>query len=260
MTVDGTALVTGGSAGIGAALADEFAAHGHDLVLVARGEDRLHEVADSLAADHGVETHVLVQDLSERDAAATLHRTTRDRDLRVDVLVNNAGIGVQGAFIENDLARERDVVQVNVATPAELTHRFGGEMAARGSGGILNVASSAAWFPGPYMASYYASKAYLKNFSEALAEELRPEGVTVTALCPGPVETEFQKRAGNMDTPLGSGDLQDVEAVAAAGYEGLQAGRAVVVPGWKYRALTRVSNVLPNAFTRKRAKDLNTPD
>jgi short-subunit dehydrogenase len=148
---------------------------------------------------------------------------------------------------------------VNVTTPTQLAHRYGGEMAERGHGGILNVTSTAAWFPGPFMATYYASKAYMKTFSEGIATELRPEGVTVTALCPGPIETEFQERAGNEDTPVGQGE-QEVEAVAAEGYEGLQAGKTVVVTGWKFKLLTRVSNVIPNRLTRTLAKDQNTPD
>lgn len=260
MTVDGTTLITGGSAGIGAALAEEFAANGHDLVLIARREEALRRVADRLAAEHGVETHVVAMDLASRAAAEELYEETTERGLRVDVLVNNVGIGTQGAFVENDLGRELDQLQLNVVTPTQLTHHYGGEMADRGAGGILNVSSTAAWFPGPYMAIYYASKAYLKSFSEAVAEELRPEGVTVTALCPGPVETEFQERAGNADTPLGSGEMQDVEAVAAAGYEGFQAGDEVVVTGWRYELLTKLSNVLPNSYTRKQARDLNTTD
>ena len=259
MTVDGTALVTGASAGIGRALAKEFAANGHDVVLVARRETELLALANDLEDAHGVRAHAIELDLAAIDAADDLHAETEDRDVRVDVLVNNVGIGTQGAFVDNDLGRELDLLQLNVTTPTQLTHRYGSEMAERGHGGILNVASTAAWFPGPFMATYYASKAYLKQFSEAIATELRPEGVTVTALCPGPVETEFQERAGNEDTPVGQGE-QAVDAVAARGYEGLQAGRRVVVTGWKYELLTRLSNVLPNRLTGRLAADRNTPD
>jgi short-subunit dehydrogenase len=260
MTVDGTALITGASAGIGRALAGEFAANGHDVVLVARREDRLRRIADRLEGSHGVAAHVVPKDLASREACEELHEETTERALRVDVLVNNVGIGTQGAFVENDLERELDQLQLNVVTPTHLTHRYGREMAERGRGGVLNVASTAAWFPGPFMAIYYASKAYLKNFSEGIAEELRPEGVDVTVLCPGPVDTEFQERAENEDTPLGKGEMQPVEMVAEAGYEGLRDGETVVVTGWKYELLTRVSNVLPNSLTRKSAKDLNTPE
>jgi short-subunit dehydrogenase len=249
MTVDGTALITGASAGIGRALATEFAANGHDVALVARRETELLELANRLEDDHGVRAHAIDMDLASVDAPNELYETTEARDIQVDVLVNNVGIGTQGAFVENDLGRELDQMQLNVVTP---THR--------GHGGVLNVASTAAWFPGPFMAIYYASKAYMKNFSEGIAEELRPEGVDVTVLCPGPVDTEFQERADNEDTPLGSGEMQDVETVARAGYEGLQDGDTVVVTGWKYRLLTKVSNVLPNRLTRKSARDLNTAE
>ncbi|WP_254840062.1 SDR family NAD(P)-dependent oxidoreductase [Natronomonas marina] len=260
MTVDGTALITGASAGIGRALATEFAANGHDVALVARRETELLELANRLEDDHGVRAHAIDMDLASVDAPNELYETTEARDIQVDVLVNNVGIGTQGAFVENDLGRELDQMQLNVVTPTQLTHRYGGDMADRGHGGVLNVASTAAWFPGPFMAIYYASKAYMKNFSEGIAEELRPEGVDVTVLCPGPVDTEFQERADNEDTPLGSGEMQDVETVARAGYEGLQDGDTVVVTGWKYRLLTKVSNVLPNRLTRKSARDLNTAE
>jgi short-subunit dehydrogenase len=259
MTVEGTALITGASAGIGRALATEFAANGHDVVVVARRETELVALANDLEDAHGVRAHAIAMDLASIAAADELHTETDERGLRIDVLVNNVGIGSQGTFVENDLGRELDLLQLNVTTPTQLAHRYGGGMAERGHGGILNVASTAAWFPGPFMATYYASKAYLKNFSEAIATELRPEGVTVTALCPGPIETEFQERAGNEDTPVGQGE-QTVEAVAAAGYDGLQAGDAVVVTGWKYKLLTRVSNVLPNALTRRLAADQNTAE
>ena len=260
MTVDGTALVTGASAGIGKALSEQFAAGGHDVVLVARREEKLRTLAEQLEDDHGIEAHTVVQDLSTREAPAELYEETERRDIEVDVLVNNVGIGTQGAFVDNDLDRELDQLQLNVVTPTELVHRYGRDMADRGHGGVLNVASTAAWFPGPFMAIYYASKAYMKNFSEGIAEELRTEGVTVTVLCPGPVETEFQSRAENENTPLGSGSMQDVEMVAKAGYDGLQADDTVVVTGWKYKLLTRISNVLPNRFTGQTAKNLNTPD
>lgn len=260
MTVDGTTLITGASAGIGEALAEQFAANGHDVVLVARRESELVRVADRLEDDHGVTAHVVTKDLASREAPHELYAETTERDITVDILVNNVGIGTQGAFVENDLDRELDQMQLNMVTPTQLIHLYGGDMADRGGGGVLNVASTAAWFPGPFMAIYYASKAYMKNFSEGIAEELRPEGVDVTVLCPGPVETEFQSRAGNEDTPLGSGEMQSAEMVANAGYEGLQNGETVVVTGWKYRLLTKLSNVLPNRLTRKQAKELNTTE
>lgn len=260
MTVDGTALITGGSAGIGKALAEQFAASGHDLVLVARRKDRLESLAAELEGEYGIEAHIVAIDLANRQAPYELYDETRNRDIRVDILVNNVGIGTQGAFVDNDLGRELDQMQLNMMTPTQLTHLYCGDMADRGDGGILNVSSTAAWFPGPFMSIYYASKAYMRSFSEGLASELEPKGVSVTVLCPGPVETEFQERAENENTPLGSGEMQDVEMVAEAGYDGLQAGKRVVVTGWKFKLLTSVSNVLPNRLTGRVAKGLNTPD
>jgi hypothetical protein len=259
MTVDGTALITGASAGIGKALSERFAAAGHDLVLVARREERLESLADRLEDRHDITVHVVAMDLAEPQAPAGLYEETQNRGISVDILVNNVGIGTQGTFVENDLDRELDQLQLNVVVPTQLTHLYGSDMADRGDGGILNVASTAAWFPGPFMTVYYASKAYVKTFSEGLAGELGSEGVSVTVLCPGPVETEFQARAENEDTPLGSGRMQDVEAVAEAGYDGLQAGKTVVVTGWTFKLLTKVSNALPNSLTRQVATRLNTP-
>jgi short-subunit dehydrogenase len=260
MTVDGTALITGASAGIGKAFAEQFAANGHDLVLVARRAERLESLADELEREHGIDTHVVAMDLADRQAPYELYEETQARGVQVDILVNNVGIGTQGAFVENDLDRELDQLQLNMVTPTQLTHLYGGDMADRGEGGILNVSSTAAWFPGPFMTIYYASKAYMKSFSEGLAGELEPDGVSVTVLCPGPVKTEFQERAENEDTPLGSGEMQSVSAVAEAGYDGLQAGTRVVVTGWKFKLLTKLSNVLPNRLTGRVAKGLNTPE
>ncbi|MEF8914409.1 SDR family NAD(P)-dependent oxidoreductase [Natronomonas sp.] len=241
MSVDGTALITGASAGIGKALAERFAARGHDLVSVARREERLESLAGELDGEQGIEAHTVAMDLASRHAPYDLYEETQDRGIQVDILVNNVGIGTQGAFVENDLDQELDQTQLNVVTPTQLTHLYGSDMADRGEGGILNVSSTAAWFPGPFMTIYYASKAYMKSFSEGLASELEPEGVSVTVLCPGPVETEFQERAKNEDTPLGSGEMQDVEMAAEAGYDGLQAGKRVVVTGWTFKLLTGVA-------------------
>lgn len=258
----GTALVTGASAGIGRALTERFAREGHDVVLVARREERLREIAADLGADHGIEAHVVTADLSQRPNRDDLHGAVHDRDLTVDYLVNNVGIGTQGKFTETDLDRELDQVALNVATPVHLTKLFAPEMVDRGGGGVLNVASTAAFQPGPYMAGYYASKAHVVSFSQALHEELRDDDVTVTALCPGPVATEFQERAGNTDTTIGSEGAglfrwQDADQVARAGYRGLAKGQAVTTVGLEYKALRRLSGVLPSGISRKLAADLN---
>lgn len=261
MTAQGTALVTGASAGIGRELARTFASEGHDVVLVARREAELRRIGDNLADEFGVETHYVALDLSERENRAALAETVDERDLEVEFLVNNVGIGTQGHFCETDLGRELDQVALNVTTPTHLTKLFAPAMRGRGRGGVLNVASTAAFQPGPYMAVYYASKAYVLSLSQALHEELRQEGVTVTALCPGPVDTEFQDRADMTDTRLGGGSdlvsFQSVDAVARAGYDGLMDGEAVVIPGLDYKLLAALTKVTPRSLQRKLAGRLN---
>ena len=199
----------------------------------------------------------IVQDLAEPDGPEQLYDTVQDRDLEVAVLVNNVGIGTQGKFTDIDLDSERDQLQLDVVTPTVLSKLFGREMVERGHGKILNVASSAAFQPGPFMAVYYASKAYVLSFSEAIAEELRAEGIRVSVLCPGPVATEFQERAAMTDTPLGSGPMQDVETVAEAGYEGLLDGKTIIVPGLAYKLLYHTVGLVPRPLVRKTARWLN---
>ena len=251
------ALVTGASAGIGRALANRFARAGHDVILVARREAILRELADALEERYGITASVVVQDLAAPRGPEQLYETVTERGLAVGVLVNNVGIATQGKFTDIDLDRERDQLRLDVETPTVLSKLFGREMVARGHGKILNVASSAAFQPGPFMAVYYASKAYVLSFSEAIAEELREDGVTVSVLCPGPVDTEFQERASMADTPLGSGPMQDVTAVADAGYEGVMAGDTVVVPGIGYKLLWHTVGIMPRPLVRKVARWLN---
>jgi short-subunit dehydrogenase len=251
------ALITGASAGIGRELAHRFARAGHDVILVARREEKLNEMADSLEDQYGITASVVMQDLAESDGPEQLYDTVRERDLDVGVLVNNVGIATQGKFTDIDLDRDRDQLQLDVVTPTVLSKLFGREMVNRGHGKILNVASSAAFQPGPFMAVYYASKSYVLSFSEAIAEELREEGVTVSVLCPGPVDTEFQERATMTDTPLGSGPMQDVESVADTGYEGLMDGKTVIVPGYGYKLLWHTVGLVPRPLVRKTARWLN---
>lgn len=255
----GRTLVTGASAGIGKALAEVFAREGHDVVIVARREDRLQRVADAIESAHGVESVAVPADLSDHAGREGLHDALESE--RIEFLVNNVGVGAQGHFLDIDLERDRTQLELNVATPMHLTKRLAPAMRERGHGGVLNVASSAAFQPGPFMAVYYASKSYLLSFSEALHEEFAADGVDVTALCPGMVATEFQDRAGNEHTPVGSpGGFPrwfDAETVAEAGYEGLMAGKPVVIPGAEYKALWRVARVLPRPVTRKLAKRFN---
>lgn len=190
-----TALITGASAGIGEALAALFAKDGHDVVLVARSEGKLGALAQKLEAEHKVRATIIKADL--RDAAAPQQIFDRCADQPIDFLVNNAGFGSSGKFLELDLANEAAMVEVNIAALVKLTHLFGKKMRERGFGRIMNIASTAGFQPGPYMATYYATKAFVISFSEALAFELKGSGVTVTCHCPGATATNFAAAAGN---------------------------------------------------------------
>jgi hypothetical protein len=239
-----TALITGASGGIGEALAAELAADGHHLVLVARSEGKLRSVAERLSAQHAITADVMTADLSLPGAGAALAAQLGDR--RVDVLVNNAGFGDFGAFVAADPDKVSQMVALNVAALTELTRALLPQMVARGSGKVLNVASTAAFFPGPLMAVYYATKAYVLSFSEAIAHELRSTGVTVTALCPGPVASGFQAGADMGDSKLVRGKkLMSAATCARLAVKGMNDGKAVVVTGWMNRIQVKAPRLLP---------------
>ena len=237
------ALITGASSGIGLELARLCAKDGCDVVLVARSEGKLRELAAELGRDCGVAAHVIALDLAQPNAAEEL---VRRLPCAVDVLVNNAGFGVAGPFVGTDLTKELEMIQVNIVALTQLTKLLLPPMVARRRGRVLNVASTAAFQPGPLMAVYYATKAYVLSFSEAIADELRHSGVTVTALCPGPTETGFaavadmtQSRLFNVARPMGSA------AVARAGYAAMRRGKRVAIPGVKNKLLTQSVRVSP---------------
>jgi hypothetical protein len=254
-----TALVTGASGGIGRELATLLARDGHDVVLVARSEERLVDLGNRLQNDYGVTATVVVKDLADPGSPAEIQAALDERGIEVDALVNNAGFATYGRFLDTDLNTERDELQVNVVAVTELTKRFLPGMVERDEGRVLNVASTAAFQPGPLMAVYYASKSYVLSLSEALATELDGTGVTVTALCPGPTDTGFQSRADMGGSKLVQGDLQDPAEVASAGYRGMQAGEAVVVPGLRNKLLTVAVRLLPRSVVRKTVKRAQAP-
>jgi uncharacterized protein len=226
------ALVTGASSGLGLELATIAARDGHDLVLVARRRDRLENIGKGLREEFGAAVTIVVRDLAESEAARVVAQEVEARGLSVELLVNNAGSGVHGPFAETPLDRELAMIRVNLVALTELTKRVLPGMIARGRGRILNVASTAAFQPGPLMAVYYATKAYVLSFSEAISSEVAGSGVTVTALCPGPTRTEFGKAAGMLETRLFRSPLvRDARSVAEAGYRGMKRGRRVVIPG-----------------------------
>ena len=251
-----TALITGASSGIGYELTKRFAQEGYDLVMVARSEEPLRRCAAALQAASGVSTTVIAMDLARPSAPGELARQLEAAGRSIDVLINNAGFGAHGPFAETDLAVELEMVQVNVVAVMELTKRLLPGMLERRRGMILNVASTAAFQPGPLMAVYYATKAYLLSFSEALANELRGTGVSVTALCPGPTRTSFQQRSGMEHSRLMSGALMEAEAVARCGYEGLMRRKVVVIPGWKNRLLAFGVRLLPRSVVTRAVRRL----
>jgi uncharacterized protein len=246
-----TVLITGASSGIGRELAHLFASDRYRLVLVARNRSALHQLSDDLRSRYGVEARVSPSDLAHPSAPSDLYQELQEAGIVLDVLVNNAGFGGSGPFAETDWNNEAEMIQVNIVAVTHLTKLFLPQICSR-RGKLLNVASVAAFLPGPYTAIYYASKAFVLHFTEALAEELSGSGVTVTCLCPGPVETNFHKRAHVGGSSRAYGPLfMDVREVARAGYEGMKQGKRVVIPGWKNRLLTEMLRLVPrNTVTR----------
>jgi short-subunit dehydrogenase len=256
----GGALVTGASAGIGLELARRIAADGWDLALTARNEAALQAVAGEIREKRGVHALVVPADLADPTGPSRVQAELRRADFDVDFLVNNAGFGTWGPFAEQTLESQLSMLQVNVMALTELTHRFLPGMRARGRGRILNLASTAAFQPGPNMAVYFASKAYVLHFSEALGHELRGTGITVTTLCPGPTETEFQERAGMTDSRVGANPLMmGPESVVEAGYRGAMDGRTVVVPGAANRVGSWLPRFTPRSLVRMATAFVNSP-
>jgi hypothetical protein len=240
------ALVTGASAGIGAELAREFARHGYDLVLVARRAEPMNRLAEELSSAAATAT-VIPSDLSRPGAAATLAHDLASRGIALDVLVNNAGLGATGRFDRIETRRISEMLQVNIVALTELTRLILPGMIARGQGKIMLVASVAGFSPGPYMAVYFASKAYVLSFGEALAYELAGTGVAVSVACPGATDTEFFTVAGSAGTAMGRRlrRMMRAEDVAAEAYRGLAAGRKVVITGAPNRLLAAAGRYLP---------------
>lgn len=253
----GTALVTGASAGLGRDFARLFAADGHDVVLVARRRERLEELAREIGGKDGVQAHVLPLDLSDRDAPRRCVDELRARGLAIDFLVNNAGLGTTGPFADADPAKQLEMIQVNVTTLVELTRLLLPDMIVRKRGRILNVGSTAGFQAGPFMAVYYASKAFVNSFSEALAYEFAGTGVTATVSCPGATETEFAGHAGNDSTLLFKLGAADSTSVAREAYAAMMAGRRMVVHGFTNKLGVQALRVSPRAVVVGLAARLN---
>jgi uncharacterized protein len=247
-----SALITGASSGIGLELARLFARDHHDVALVARRADKLERLAAELERAHGVRVTVIPADLADDAASEEIFRALAARDIEVDVLVNNAGFGLVGPFLATDLATELRMIRVNVTALTQLTKLFLPGMVARGGGRILNVASTAGFQPGPFMAVYYATKAYVISFSEALAEELRGTGVTVTCVCPGPTPTGFQEVAGMRNLRfLKLPFVTDAASVARAGYDGVLKGKRIVIPGLMNKLMPLTVRLAPRSMVTR---------
>ena len=254
-----TVLITGASGGIGLELAKMFAHEGYRLVLVARNGAKLEEIKKELTRDYSASVEVVVKDLSVASAPRQIFDELQEKSIAIDVLVNNAGIGFFGFFAETDLACQEELLRINVFSLTEMTHLFLKPMIERKEGKILNVASTAAFQPGPLMAVYYASKAYVLSFSEALANELSGSGVDVTVLCPGPTKTSFQQRANMIDSKLFKKHAMSAEEVAKIGYRGLLKKKLIVIPGLQNKLLAASVRFAPRPLvTRMVRKVIST--
>jgi len=239
-------LITGASAGLGAEFARQCAARGEELALVARRRDRM----EALAKEIGGTVHIFAADLAREGAAASLIAELAAEGLTVETLINNAGFGLGGAFADRPLGRLSEMIDLNCRTLAELCHLVLPGMRSAGKGAILNVASTAAFQPGPNMAVYYATKAFVLSFTEALHHEMKGTGIKVSALCPGPTHSEFSDVADSHSPTLERMKMP-AAPVVAAGLDGLDRNKAVVIPGFKNKAGAQMSRILPRATMRR---------
>lgn len=240
-------MITGASAGLGAEFARQCAARGEEIVLVARRRDRL----EAVAAEIGGTAHIFVADLAEQDAAASLVAQIEAEGLTIGTLINNAGFGLAGKFMSHPLGRIDEMIDLNVRTLVDLCHLVLPAMRERGQGAICNLASTAAFQPGPNMAVYYATKAFVLSFTEALHHELKGSGIRVSALCPGPTATEFGSVAGTNISSALDRITGDAVSVVRAGLRGLDRNKAVVIPGWANKTTANISRILPRAAMRR---------
>jgi len=240
-------LITGASSGIGEAFARRLAAEGHNLLLVARSEDKLRRLCDELKARHKVTAHFVAVDLIDFEADERLFRETEKYGLEVDFLINNAGFGSGGDFATLDLERELEMINLNICTLVALTHRFLKQMRERRSGTIINVSSAAGFQPLPFMATYAATKAFVTSFTEAIAEESRPFGIQILALCPGSTKTNFFAASG-IDRPVQVKGQQTVDDVVDTAMNALGGTRSKVVSGWANYIASLSTNFVPNTL------------
>lgn len=252
-----TVLITGAANGIGYELAYIFAQNNYNLVLIDIMAQRLADVTDKIRQQFDIWVKPIVKDLSIKSSPEEIFAELQQESIQIDVLVNNAGFGIHGLFSETNLNTELDMLQVNLVTLTHLTKLFLKDMVSKGEGKILNLASAAAFQPGPLMAVYFATKAYILSFSQALASELENTGVTVTALCPGPTESAFHERTGLAGAKqIENNNMMDAETVAKIGYRALMEGKTVAIPGLKNRILAEMVRFTPRNLVTKIVKNM----
>lgn len=244
-------LITGGTKGIGLELAKLFAKDKNNLIIVARKEDELKIVKENLEKEFNISVEILGLDLSVDNSCEKLIEFVEEKNIVVDNLINNAGVGSFGYFDEIDVDKDIKLIDINIIVLTKLIKYFLPKMKERRSGGILNVASTAAFVGGPKMSTYYSSKAYVLTLSEALYEEAKEFGVNVSCLCPGPVKTSFQENAGIIKSEKAKKYLMDAKDVAKEGYDGFKNKKAIIIPGFKNKAMVIATKFLPRYIIRK---------
>ncbi len=251
-------LITGASAGIGKELSHTFAQNGYNLILVARTRSKLEELARSLESQFGIKTQVIIKDLSDPLAAKQIFESVRDDALCVDILVNNAGVGVGGNFIDSSDNDEMNLMQINITALTMMCKYFAEAMVQQGGGKIVNIASTAAFQPGPYMSTYYASKAYVLSFSEALSVELNSKNISVTTICPGVTQTDFFATANIIGTNLAQSPLMmSAKQVAEITFNACVKGRGIVIPGLINKLMAFMVRLTPRSIITRITGSLN---
>lgn len=255
--MNNTALITGATSGIGLELAKVHASKGGDLVLVARNKQKLEAIKKEFEENYHVEVLIIDVDLSRKDAAQEVYNETSSYQIPIDILINNAGFGDYGLFAETDWFKEYEMISVNVIALTQLTKLYAQDMIANGGGKIMNVASIAAFSPGPKMAIYYATKSYVLSFSEAIANEMADQGVTVTTLCPGPTETGFEKAASLEESGLFKKQkIATSRSVAEFGYKEMMKGTVIAIPGCMNWLMTKLLLLIPRGLVVKAVRKI----
>lgn len=259
MNTNQTALITGATSGIGYELAHLFAADGYNLIVVSRNQQELEKTATELAQRYGVEVIPISKDLFDPEAAFQLYEEVKSKDIRVDALVNDAGQGQYGLFVESDIRRQLEIIQLNVSSLTALTYLFLKDMVGRNEGKILQLGSIASELPGPWQAVYHATKAYVLSFTEALINEVKDKNISITTLQPGATDTDFFNKAEMQDSKIMDSKLSDPAKVARDGYDALKKGDDKVVSGLKNKALVAGANIIPDTVLASQMDKMQQP-